>query len=95
MTQQPTDPKEAMARRVRLIASGILAPIGLIVGLVQQSDATGQSCGSTLVPRNLSEAHIHGCEWALRGTTTWMWLLLGLAAFGVLSVYLTNRASAR
>jgi hypothetical protein len=92
---QRADLMEPMARRVRLIASGVLAPIGVVVGLVQQSDGTGQSCGSILIPRNLSDTHIRGCEWALRGTTQWMWLMLGLSAFGVLSVYMTDRPSER
>lgn len=92
MTQQPARPGDAMARKVRLIASGILVPIGLIFGLVQHSDNAGQSCGSTLVPRDISGVHVQGCEWALRGSTTWMWLLFGIAAFGVLSVLLTSRA---
>jgi hypothetical protein len=90
---QRADLMEPMARRVRLIASGVLAPIGVVVGLVQQSDGTGQSCGSILIPRNLSDTHIRGCEWALRGTTQWMWLMLGLSAFGVLSVYMTDLLS--
>jgi len=75
--------------------SGALAPVGLIFGLVQHSDGTGQSCGSTLVPRTIGATHVQGCEWALRGGTTWMWLALGLSAFILLSVFLTDRAAVR
>lgn len=95
MTQQPVRAGDGMARRIRIIVSGALAPIGVVFGLIQHSDGTGQSCGSTLFPANLSDTHIAGCEWALRGGTTWMWLAFGLAAFGALSVALTDRAAVR
>lgn len=86
MTQEPTNPKGTPTRRARLIPSVILALIGLIIGLIPQSE-----CGSVLFP---GRAYV-GCYAAVGGAATWMWLLLGLAAFGVLYICLTDLARER
>lgn len=86
MTQQS---RGTTARITRLIQSGIVAVIGLIFGLVPRVEQSSPhwSCGSALFPGRAANEYVLGCDWALRGTTTWMWLLLGLATLGVLSAY--------
>lgn len=88
MTQQPTQPRDVRPR-ILLITSGVLGLIALICGLIQHSDSAGESCGSALIPRSVTNARVQACEWAVQGGTNWMWLSIGLAALGVLCALLT------
>jgi hypothetical protein len=85
MTQQPPPRPHARVVRAALIVSGALALLGLIVGLVQHSDASGASCGSPLIPRDITAARVAPCEWALSGGTTLMCTLFAFAVIVLLS----------
>ena len=76
----PTPAPAILTPRTLQIVGGVLVLIGFIVGVIPHSDSDRQTCGTPLLPSSLSESHVQLCDWALRGGTTWMWLLLFLGA---------------
>lgn len=79
-----------------LLGSGlVLLFIGVVVGLVPHSDNTSAPCGSVLFGGSVPEDRVLACEWAVRGPTWWLWLLVVVGALAVLCGLITRRRPAR
>jgi len=59
--------------------------IGSIVAVVPHKDNAGAPCGSVLFSGSVHESRVLLCEWAVRGATWWLWLLVVVGGIFFLS----------